>query len=142
MAEFAVGMVGLGVMGRNLSYNMAEKGFPVAAWDAWPDPVDRFVAEASGLPVGGFKDLAPFVASLRRPRRIVLLVKAGEVTDKAIASLVPHLEPGDILIDGGNTFYKDDIRRAKTLAEKGLLRSARGPRAESAGGRAPSREPG
>nr|MCU0658973.1 NAD(P)-binding domain-containing protein [Polyangiaceae bacterium] len=64
MAEYAVGMVGLGVMGRNLSYNMAEKGFPVAAWDAWPDPVDRFVAEAQGLPVAGFKNLQEMVASL------------------------------------------------------------------------------
>ncbi|RYE91737.1 MAG: NADP-dependent phosphogluconate dehydrogenase [Myxococcales bacterium] len=120
MAEFAVGMVGLGVMGRNLSYNMAEKGFPVAAWDAWPDPVDRFIAEANGLPVGGFKDLAQFVASLSRPRRIVLLVKAGEVTDKAIASLVPHLEHGDILIDGGNEHFTNTERRATALAEKGI----------------------
>jgi len=120
MAEFAVGMVGLGVMGRNLAYNMAEKGFSVAAWDAWPDPVDRFVAEANGLPVAGYKDVAELVQSLRRPRRIVLLVKAGAVTDKAIATLVPHLQPGDILIDGGNEHFTNTERRATELAQKGI----------------------
>ncbi len=120
MAEFAVGMVGLGVMGRNLSYNMAEKGFSVAAWDAWPDPVDRFVAEANGLPVAGYKDVAELVLSLRRPRRIVLLVKAGAVTDKAIATLLPYLEPGDILVDGGNEHFTNTERRATELAQKGI----------------------
>jgi 6-phosphogluconate dehydrogenase len=120
MAEYAVGMVGLGVMGRNLSYNMAEKGFPVAAWDAWPDPVDRFVAEAQGLPVAGFKNLQEMVASLRRPRRVVLLVKAGTVTDKAIETLAPLLEPGDILVDGGNEHFTNTERRAADLASRGI----------------------
>jgi 6-phosphogluconate dehydrogenase len=120
MAEFAVGMVGLGVMGRNLSYNMAEKGFPVAAWDAWPDPVDRFVNEANGLPVGGYKDIKEMLGSLQRPRRVVLLVKAGAVTDKAIETLLPHLEPGDILVDGGNEHFTNTERRAAALSGKGI----------------------
>ncbi len=118
MAEYAMGMVGLGVMGKNLSWNMEEKGFSVAAHDAWPEPVDKFVAESAGKNVAGFKDLGEFVRSLRRPRRIILLIKAGAVTDKGIAGLLPHLEPGDILVDGGNEYFRETERRAKELADK------------------------
>ncbi|MCC6648536.1 MAG: NADP-dependent phosphogluconate dehydrogenase [Polyangiaceae bacterium] len=120
MAEYAMGMVGLGVMGKNLSWNMEEKGFSVAAHDAWPDPVDRFVAESAGKNVAGFKDLGEFVRSLRRPRRIILLIKAGAVTDKGIAGLLPHLEPGDIVVDAGNEYFRETERRAKELAAKEL----------------------
>jgi 6-phosphogluconate dehydrogenase len=120
MSTRAMGMVGLGVMGRNLAYNIAENGFSVAAWDAWPEPVDRFVNEAAGLDVTGEKDLAKFVQSLRRPRRLVMLVKAGEVTDKTINALSALLEPGDILVDGGNEHFTATERRAKDLHEKGL----------------------
>ncbi|MFO0663744.1 MAG: NADP-dependent phosphogluconate dehydrogenase [Polyangiaceae bacterium] len=124
MTQYAMGMVGLGVMGRNLAYNMAEHGFSVAAWDAWPEPVARFAEEGKGQPltaaVHGEKDLGAFVASLRTPRRIVLLVKAGDVTDKTIDALVPFLSEGDILIDGGNEHFTATERRAKDLAKKGL----------------------
>ncbi len=115
MSEMAMGMVGLGVMGKNLSLNMEEHGFSVAAYDAWPDPVDKFVAEAKGKQIAGFKDLATFVKSLRRPRRIIMLVKAGEVVEKTIAALRPLLEPGDLLVDGGNEYFKNTERRAKEL---------------------------
>ena len=120
MAEYAMGMVGLGVMGKNLSWNMEEKGFSVAAHDAWPEPVDKFVAESAGKNVAGFKDIGEFVRSLRRPRRIILLIKAGAVTDKGIAGLLPHLEPGDIVVDAGNEYFRETERRDKELAAKHL----------------------
>ena len=107
MKPLDIGVLGLGVMGRNLALNMEEKGFSVARWDAWPEPVDSFVAaRAQAQTVAGFKDARSFVQSLRRPRRIILLVKAGEVVDKTIAALRPLLEPGDILVDGGNEYYQ------------------------------------
>jgi 6-phosphogluconate dehydrogenase len=120
MGEMAIGMVGLGVMGRNLALNMEEKGFSVAAWDAWPEPVDRFVAASAGKQIAGFKDLEAFVKSIRRPRRIILLVKAGEVVDKTIGALRPFLEPGDLLVDGGNEHYLTTERRTKELGAAGL----------------------
>ncbi len=120
MGEMAIGMVGLGVMGRNLALNMEEKGFSVAAWDAWPEPVDRFVAASAGKQIAGFKDLEAFVKSIRRPRRIILLVKAGEVVDKTIAALRPFLEPGDLLVDGGNEHYLTTERRTKELGAGGI----------------------
>ncbi|MFO0661141.1 MAG: NADP-dependent phosphogluconate dehydrogenase [Polyangiaceae bacterium] len=116
MSEYAVGMIGLGVMGRNLSFNMEEKGFSVAAYDAWPDPVDRFVAEGAGKNVAGFKDPVEMVRSLRRPRRIILLIKAGAVTDKGIASIKDALEPGDMIVDAGNEHFTQTERRAGELS--------------------------
>jgi 6-phosphogluconate dehydrogenase len=121
MSELDVGMLGLGVMGRNLAWNLADKGFSVAGHDAWPDQVAAFVQAAAsaagpaGKSVRGCKTLPEFVASLRRPRRIIMLVKAGEVVDKTIASLVPLLEPGDLLVDGGNEFFLNTERRAREL---------------------------
>ncbi|HVY47618.1 MAG TPA: decarboxylating NADP(+)-dependent phosphogluconate dehydrogenase [Minicystis sp.] len=120
MSELSIGMIGLGVMGRNLSLNMEDHGFSVAAYDAWPEPVDRFVAEAKGRKIEGFKELAAFVKSLRRPRRIIMLVKAGEVVDKTIAALRPLLEPGDMLVDAGNEYYKNTERRTKELEGAGI----------------------
>jgi 6-phosphogluconate dehydrogenase len=122
MSEMQIGMVGLGVMGENLSLNIAEKGFPVAGWDAWPEPVDRFIAKGreSNAAVKGFKSLPEFVASLRRPRRIIMLVKAGEVVDKTIAALRPLLEPGDMLVDGGNELYRNTERRFAELQPAGI----------------------
>ena len=115
MSEMAIGMVGLGVMGRNLALNIEEKGFSCAAYDAWPEPVDRFVADSSGKKIAGFKEIGAFVRSLRRPRRIIMLVKAGEVVDKTIAALRPHLEPGDMLVDAGNEYYENTERRTREL---------------------------
>ncbi len=118
--SYSMGMVGLGVMGKNLSWNMEEKGFSVAAYDAWPEPVDKFVAESGAKKVGGFKDIGEFVRALERPRRIILLVKAGAVVDKAIASLLPHLEAGDIVVDAGNEYFKETERRVGELEPKGI----------------------
>ncbi len=118
MSEMAIGMVGLGVMGRNLALNIEEKGFSVAAWDAWPKPVDDFVASSKGKKIEGFHELKDFVASLRKPRRIIMLVKAGDVVDQTIQKLLPLLEPGDLLVDGGNEYFKNTERRTKELAEK------------------------
>jgi 6-phosphogluconate dehydrogenase len=120
MSEAHVGVLGLGVMGRNLSLNLAEKGFSVSGYDAWPAPVDAFVAAAGGLGVQGYKELPAFVASLARPRRIIMLVKAGEVVDKTIQLLLPLLSEGDMLVDGGNEFFKNTERRARELAPRGI----------------------
>src|SRR5687768_8297656 len=116
MSELAIGMVGLGVMGRNLALNIEDKGFSCAAYDAWPQPVDRFVAEAQGKRIEGFKDIGAFVRSLRRPRRVVMLVKAGDVVDQTIAALEPHLEAGDMLVDAGNEYFENTERRTRELA--------------------------
>src|SRR5437660_12542519 len=113
-----VGMVGLGVMGTNLALNIAEHGFSVAGYDKWPEPVDKFEAriKAEGKSnLTAFRDMAEFVKSLTRPRRLIMLVKAGHVVDLAIGNLLPLLEPGDTLIDAGNEFYKNTERRVGEL---------------------------
>src|SRR5215471_1045789 len=120
MAELAIGMVGLGVMGRNLVLNIEEKGFSAAAYAAWTEPVDKFVAQTQGKQIRGFKDIGEFVRSLRKPRRIVMLVKAGDVVDKTIAALKPHLEKGDMLVDAGNEYYPNTERRTKELESAGI----------------------
>ncbi|HQY64978.1 MAG TPA: NAD(P)-binding domain-containing protein, partial [Polyangiaceae bacterium] len=123
MGELEVGMVGLGVMGQNLALNIAEKGFSCGGYDAWPEPVDKFVAKAAregATNVLGFKDVKELVASLRRPRRIILLVKAGEVVDKTIAALLPYLEKDDMIVDSGNEYFRNTERRAKELLPKGI----------------------
>jgi 6-phosphogluconate dehydrogenase len=118
-----IGMVGLGVMGQNLALNIDEKGFSCAGYDAWPEPVDKFEAKGKregAKNVKGFKELKDFVASLRRPRRIILLVKAGEVVDKTIASLLPLLDKDDMIVDSGNEYFHNTERRAAELAPKGI----------------------
>ena len=120
MSELSIGVVGLGVMGRNLALNLEEHGFSVAVWDAWPDPVTNTVAAVRGKRITGYHDIGEFVQSLDRPRRIILLVKAGEVVDTTIASLEPFLSPGDVLVDGGNERYTNTERRAARLAQKGI----------------------
>jgi 6-phosphogluconate dehydrogenase len=120
MADLAIGMVGLGVMGRNLVLNIEEKGFSAAAYDAWPEPVDRFVADTAGKQIRGFKDIGEFVRSLRKPRRIIMLVKAGSVVDDTIAKLKPFLEKGDMLVDAGNEYFLNTERRTKELEAIGI----------------------
>ncbi len=115
-----MGMIGLGVMGRNLSLNLEEKGFSVAAWDAWPEPVDNFNKQSEGLKIRGFHELPDFVKSLRRPRRIIMLVKAGQVVDDTIAKLLPLLDKGDLLVDAGNEHFTNTMRRAKDLEAQGF----------------------
>jgi 6-phosphogluconate dehydrogenase len=118
-----IGLVGLAVMGQNLALNIAEKGFSISVWNRTAQRVRDTLARAQAegdLPLTGFEDLAGFVASLDRPRRIILLVKAGAPVDATIAGLFPLLEPGDVLIDGGNEWFPNTERRAKKAAEMGI----------------------
>lgn len=116
-----IAVVGVAVMGQNLILNMAEKGFRVVAWNRTPSRVDEFLAAAArGSTIQGAWSAAEMAALLRRPRRVMLMVKAGNAVDQMIASIVPFLEPGDIVIDGGNSHYKDSERRVKALAAQGI----------------------
>jgi 6-phosphogluconate dehydrogenase len=114
------GMIGLGVMGRNLALNVEEHGFPVAVWNLETDWVDSFVAENSARQFIGTKTLEEFIAALERPRRMMMMIKAGAPVDMTLERLKPILEPGDIVIDGGNSFYKDTQRREADLKAVGL----------------------
>ena len=117
-----IGLIGLAVMGQNLVLNMSDKGFSVAVFNRTAARTEEFMAgEAAGRNIVAGYTLDEFVAALSRPRKIMLMVKAGDPVDDFINQLVPHLEPGDLIIDGGNSFFKDTIRRNQTLAEKGIL---------------------
>jgi 6-phosphogluconate dehydrogenase len=122
MKQQDFGLIGLAVMGQNLVLNIEEKGFPVAVFNRTAARTEEFVAgEAKGkniLPTYSVEDL---VAALKRPRRIMLMVKAGEPVDQFIEHLLPHLQKGDLVIDGGNSFFQDTIRRNRMLAGKGFL---------------------
>jgi 6-phosphogluconate dehydrogenase len=143
MADLAIGMVGLGVMGRNLVLNIEEKGFSAAGYDAWPEPVDKLTAATAGKQVKGFKDLGEFVRSLRKPRRIIMLVKAGTVVDETIAKIKPFLEKGDLLVDAGNEYFPNTERRAIELAADGIRYFGMGVSGGESGARhGPSMMPG
>jgi 6-phosphogluconate dehydrogenase len=117
-----IGLVGLAVMGQNLALNIADHGFQISVYNRTTEKTDKFVAENPNTPGGlvGAKTLEEFVQSLAKPRKVIILVQAGKATDAVIDSLVPLLEKGDIIIDGGNALWTDTIRREKTLREKGL----------------------
>lgn len=117
-----IGLVGLAVMGQNLVLNMNDHGFKVAVYNRTIQKVDDFLSgPAKGTEVIGCHDLVSFVATLKRPRRVMLMVKAGTVVDSFIEQLVPYLEAGDIIIDGGNSLYNDSDRRTYELSQKGIL---------------------
>ncbi len=117
-----IGLAGLAVMGENLVLNMAGKGFPVAVYNRTTAKVDTFLAgRAKGLPISGFHQVRDFVEAVERPRKVMMMLKAGEAVDQFIDQLLPYLETGDIIIDGGNSHYHDTIRRGRELAEKGIL---------------------
>ena len=117
-----IGLIGLAVMGQNLVLNMADHGYSVAVYNRTTEKVDRFIeGPAQGKSITGTKSVEQFIAELDRPRRIVLMVKAGPVVDKFIEQLLPHLEEGDIVIDGGNSHFPDTVRRVEELGEKGIL---------------------
>ena len=122
MSEKAdIGLVGLAVMGENLVLNMESRGFTVAVFNRTVEKVDAFVSgRARGKRIVGTRSIPELVASLKRPRRVMLMVKAGKPVDDLIEQLLPHLEPGDIVIDGGNSHFPDSIRRTKALEAKGL----------------------
>ncbi|MEJ7615902.1 MAG: NAD(P)-binding domain-containing protein [Pyrinomonadaceae bacterium] len=115
------GMIGLAVMGENLALNIADHGFSVAVWNLEGDWVDRFIAEhnAQGR-FTGTKTFEDFVRALERPRRIMMMIKAGAPVDATIERIKPHLDQGDILIDGGNSWFKDTQRREASLRDEGL----------------------
>ncbi len=117
-----IAVIGLAVMGQNLILNMNDHGFNVVAYNRTTSKVDDFLAnEAKGTRIQGAHSIAEMVSKLKRPRRIMLMVKAGSAVDEFIAQIVPHLEAGDILIDGGNSLYNDTDRRVKELEARGLL---------------------
>jgi 6-phosphogluconate dehydrogenase len=120
-----IGLVGLAVMGQNLALNIADHGYTIAVYNRNAQKMREFIAhcqanEPAADRVVGFDAMSEFVASIKRPRKIVLLVKAGEATDATIDALLPHLELGDIIIDGGNALWTDTIRREKHLRGLGF----------------------
>jgi 6-phosphogluconate dehydrogenase len=115
-------VIGLAVMGENLILNMESKGFTVAAYNRTVSKVDRFVqGRAKGKNIIGTRSIEEFVAALARPRKAMLMVKAGQPVDSFIELLLPHLDEGDIIVDGGNSFFGDTIRRTRYLEDRGLL---------------------
>ena len=117
-----IALIGLAVMGQNLILNMNDRGFTVVAYNRTVSKVDEFlVKEAKGTKVLGARSLDEMVGLLKRPRRVMLMVKAGKPVDEFIEHLLPLLEPGDIIIDGGNSLFEDTNRRTKFLESKGLL---------------------
>src|SRR5256885_8042870 len=121
-AKADIALIGLAVMGQNLILNMNDHGFTVVAYNRTVEKVDDFLAkEAKGTKVLGAHSIEEMVKKLKRPRRVMLMVKAGKPVDDFIAQLVPHLEKGDIIIDGGNSLYQDTARRVKEVEAKGLL---------------------
>ena len=122
MTQADIALIGLAVMGQNLVLNMADHGFTVAVFNRTTSVVDEFVnGSAKGKSVIGTHSLPELVATLKRPRRVMLLVKAGQPVDDFIEKLIPLLEPDDIVIDGGNSNYEDTIRRTAYVESKGLL---------------------
>ena len=117
-----IGLIGLAVMGQNLVLNMDDHGYTVAVFNRTTSKVDDFLAqEARGTKVIGTHSLEELVSNLKTPRRVLMLVKAGSAVDSLIESLLPLLEKGDIIIDGGNSHFPDTIRRTATVESKGLL---------------------
>jgi 6-phosphogluconate dehydrogenase len=117
-----IALIGLAVMGQNLILNMNDHGFTVVAYNRTVEKVDHFLAnEAKGTKVLGAHSIPEMVAQLKKPRRVMLMVKAGKPVDEFIEQLLPHLETGDIIIDGGNSLFEDTIRRTKYVESKGLL---------------------
>lgn len=120
MSTQQIGVVGMAVMGRNLALNIESRGYSVSIFNRSREKTEEVIAENADKNLVPYYSLEEFVNSLEKPRRILLMVKAGEGTDKTIDSLKPYLEKGDVLIDGGNTFYRDTIRRNRELSAEGF----------------------
>jgi 6-phosphogluconate dehydrogenase len=122
MSTADIGLIGLAVMGQNLTLNMNDRGFAVAVYNRTVSKVDEFLAkEAKGTNIIGAHSIEELVGALKRPRRVMLMVQSGKPVDEFIEHLLPHLAPGDIIIDGGNSNYHDTIRRTALVESKGLL---------------------
>lgn len=117
-----IGLIGLAVMGQNLALNIADHGFPISVYNRTYSKTSTFLEENDGLAekLKGFENLEDFISSLEKPRKIIIMVQAGNATDAVIDSLVPHLEENDIIIDGGNAKWTDTINRERRLSEKNL----------------------
>lgn len=120
MAKQQIGVIGLAVMGKNLALNMESKGFSVSVYNRSREKTDELIAEATNKRIVATYSIDEFIESLEKPRKIMLMVKAGDPTDAMIEQLLPHLEKGDILIDGGNANFEDTQRRNKSLIERGI----------------------
>ncbi|MRX74363.1 NADP-dependent phosphogluconate dehydrogenase [Bacillus lacus] len=120
MSKQQIGVVGLAVMGKNLALNIESRGYSISVYNRSSDKTEEFLKESEGKNVVGAYSIEEFVESLEKPRKILLMVKAGGPTDATIETLLPHLDKGDILIDGGNTYFKDTQRRNQLLAESGI----------------------
>ncbi|HEY6954739.1 MAG TPA: NAD(P)-binding domain-containing protein, partial [Flavisolibacter sp.] len=120
-ANYDFGMIGIGVMGSNLLLNMADHGFAVVGFDLKQERADKLEAAAKeGQQVKGTIKIEEMVAMLKKPRKIMMLVPAGKPVDAVIENLLPHLEKDDIVIDGGNSYFKDTLRRIAYLQDKGI----------------------
>ncbi len=118
MKKFSVGLIGLGVMGAHLARNLASKGYRTMVFNRSPEKTDAFLLQFGGKNLRGEKSIESFVAALEAPRRIIVMVNAGEAVDQVIAELLPSLEEGDLIMDGGNSHYHDTMRREQQLASK------------------------
>jgi 6-phosphogluconate dehydrogenase len=122
MNDYDIGLIGLAVMGQNLVLNMNDKGFKVIVYNRTVSKVDEFISgSARGTAIKGAQSIKELITHLKKPRRVMLLVKAGQPVDNFIELLLPHLEKGDIIIDGGNSNYNDTIRRTAYVEARGLL---------------------
>ncbi|EST90513.1 NADP-dependent phosphogluconate dehydrogenase [Vagococcus lutrae] len=120
MSKQNIGVVGMAVMGKNLALNIESRGYSVSIFNRTAARTEEVIKEHDDKNLVATYTIEDFVASLEKPRKIMLMVQAGKATDLTIQSLLPHLDKGDILIDGGNTFYKDTIRRNEELANSGI----------------------
>lgn len=119
MGKQQIGVIGLGVMGKNLALNIEDKGFSVAGYDKFCEKTDNLISEAKDKNIIGTYSFEEFINSLEKPRRIIIMVQAGKPVDDIIEQVKPFISKGDILIDGGNSFFMDTIRRSKQLEEEG-----------------------
>ena len=122
MSQHDIGLIGLAVMGQNLVLNMASRGYSVGVFNRTTTTTDEFIdGTAAGKTISGYHSVEELVANLKSPRRVMLMVKAGPAVDALIGQLTPLLDPGDIIIDGGNTQFDDTNRRTTEVEDSGLL---------------------
>ncbi|MEZ4985832.1 MAG: NAD(P)-binding domain-containing protein [Saprospiraceae bacterium] len=124
--QYDFGMIGLGTMGQNFLLNVADKGFSAAGLDKDETKVDTLLQVASHRKIMATTDQSDFLASLKRPRKIMLLVPAGKIVDQVIDSLLPELSNDDLIVDGGNSHFEDTLRRATYLSNRGIRFLGRG----------------
>ena len=120
MTKQQIGVIGLAVMGKNLAFNIESRGFSVSVFNRSPEKTHDLLKEAEGRNLTGTFSIEEFVSSLESPRKILIMVQAGKATDATIEQLLPHLDEGDIIIDGGNAYFPDTVRRSKELEDKGI----------------------